>query len=114
MKKLLFIFLSVTLLFCACSNSSSSSSNSIIGTWKEHRADPSDDYGLGEYSFNRDGSGIFKVYGISNTQKMSFLWEKDGASRIKISSNSDVIYLELNNGLLIEKSSFGTIVYKKR
>ena len=115
MKKTFIFLLSIIILFGACSNTPTGNNPSIIGTWKEHRADPTDDYGLGEYSFNSDGSGVFKVYGITNIQKFSFLWERHDATTIRIITDTEEDYLEINNGLLIEKSNlFGTIVYKKK
>ena len=91
----------------------SQKSDSIIGTWKEYR-DNSDDYLLSTWKFNEDGTGLFTVKGMTNTQKLDFTWEKTGTSTIKVDTNGDISTLELNNGLLIEHGSFGSIVYKKQ
>ena len=110
--KLLVILLVVTLStnFYSCT---SQSSDSIVGTWKEYR-DDSDDYLLSTIKFNEDGTGLFTVQGMTNTQKFSFTWEKTDASTIKIDTNGNISTFELNNGLLIEHSSFGSIIYKKK
>lgn len=92
--------------------SCNSEENTIVGQWNEYRAD-GDDYLLSSWKFNEDGTGVFTVNGMSNTQKVSFLWEKD-ESNILVKTNNDNITLELNNGLLIEKNSFGTTVFKKK
>lgn len=42
----------------SCSNKSQNS-DSIVGIWKEYRADANDDYGLSSWKFNSDGSGLF-------------------------------------------------------
>lgn len=105
---LLIVTLSANLYSCM-----SKSSDSIVGTWKEYREN-SDDYLLSTWKFNEDGSGLFIVEGITNTQKFSFTWEKTGTSTIKINTNGDISTLELNNGLLIEHGSIGSIVYKKQ
>ncbi len=114
MKNFLILMLaSLTLAFSSCNNNSGNS-NSIVGTWKEYRSDPNDNYGLGTWKFNADGSGYFKVTGYTNIQKMGFIWDKTG-STIKVNTNDgNPITLELNNGLLIENgSAFGPTVYKK-
>lgn len=110
--KLLVILLIVTLStnFYSCT---SQSSDSIVGTWKEYREN-SDDYLLSTWKFNEDGSGLFTVQGMTNTQKINFTWEKTGTSTIKINTNGNISTLELNNGLLIENSAFGSVVYKKK
>lgn len=110
--KLLVILLIVTLStnFYSCN---SKNSDSVVGTWKEYR-DNSDDYLLSTLKFNEDGTGLFTVQGMTNTQKFSFTWEKTEASTIEINTNGDISTFELNNGLLIEHSSFGSIVYKKK
>ena len=110
--KLLVILLIVTLStnFYSCT---SQSSDSIVGTWKEYREN-SDDYLLSTWKFNKDGSGLFTVEGMTNTQKLGFTWEKIGTSTIKVNTNGDISTLELNNGLLIEHGNFGSIVYKKQ
>lgn len=85
-------------------------SDSIIGTWKEYR-DNSDDYLLSTWKFDEDGSGLFIVQGMT---KVSFTWEHSGSSIIIINTDGSSSTLELNNGLLIENSAFGSIVYKKQ
>lgn len=64
--------------------------------------------------FNSDGSGLFIVEGITNTQKVSFTWEKTNSSTITINLNGEETILELSNGLLIENSAFGSVVFKKQ
>lgn len=110
--KLLAISLLITLntSFYSCITQDS---DSIIGTWKEYR-DNSDDYLLSTWKFNEDGSGLFTVQGMTNTQKISFTWEKTEASTIIINMNGESSTLKLNNGLLIENSAFGSVVYKKQ
>lgn len=114
MKKFLLctaILLSLTLSACV---GGSGNSDSIVGTWKEYRDDPTDDYGLGTWKFNSDGSGYFMVEGFTNVQKVAFLWEKSG-STIRVNYNDDnPTVLRLNNGLLIENCAFGPTVYRKR
>ena len=51
---------------------------------------------------------------MTNTQKISFTWEKTEASTIIINMNGESSTLELNNGLLIVNSAFGSVVYKKQ
>lgn len=99
--------------FNSCGNKSQGS-NSIVGTWKEYRADTNDDYGLSSWKFNSDGSGLFIVEGITNTQKVSFTWESTNNSTITINLNGEETTLELNNGLLIENSALGSVVFKKQ
>ena len=111
MKHFLILFLGF-LLFTSCGNNGSS--NDVVGSWKEYRADSNDDYLLSTWKFNNDGSGLFIVGGYSNTQRTSFMWEKINAYTIRITMNGSSSNLELNNGMLIEKSGFGTVVYKKR
>ena len=107
--------MAVIIISIALSACSTSSNESIVGSWKEYRADSSDDYGLGEYTFRSDGSGVFTVYGYTNTQKVPFLWEKTESNTYRLQMNNSSSYLEVNNGLLVEKGSlYGTIVYKKR
>jgi hypothetical protein len=112
MKHIIYLLLFPFLLALTSCKGSSTSNESIIGTWVEHRADPNDDYGLGRWKFNGDGSGMFIVKGYTNTQRVAFTWERSGRY-IKVNMNGDIETLELNNGLLIEESSFGTTVYKK-
>nr|DAU37080.1 MAG TPA: hypothetical protein [Caudoviricetes sp.] len=111
-----FRFLTISLLVALGFNSCTfnpQNSDSIIGTWKEYR-DNSDDYLLSTWKFNEDGSGLFIVKGMTNTQKVSFTWENTNSSTITINMNGDTSTLELNNGLLIENSAFGSVVYKKQ
>lgn len=115
MKKIFFLAIIIILITISACNSGANSSESIVGSWKEYRADSSDDYGLGEYRFRSDGSGVFIVYGYTNTQKVPFLWEKTGSNSYKLNMNNSSSYLEINNGLLVESGSlYGTIVYKKQ
>jgi hypothetical protein len=96
----------------SCGNKSQNS-NSIVGIWKEYR-DNSDDYLLSTWKFNEDGSGLYTVQGMTNIQKVSFTWENTNTSTITINMDGEYSTLELNNGLLIENSAFGSIVYKKQ
>lgn len=110
----LFVCLSISIIFLLSScNNGSKSDDFIVGTWKEYRTD-GDDYLLSSWKFNSDGSGLFIVKAITNTQKLAFTWKKTGTSTIEINTNGDYQTLELNNGLLIEKSSFGTTIFKKQ
>jgi len=111
--KLLAISLLIITLNTGFYSCTSQDSDSIIGIWKEYR-DNSDDYLLSTWKFNEDGSGLYTVQGMTNTQKISFTWEKTGASTIIINMNGESSTLELNNGLLIENSAFGSVVYKKQ
>lgn len=110
-----FNFWAISLFIALSLNSCSlnSKSDSIIGTWKEYR-DNSDDYLLATWKFNEDGSGLFIVKGMTNTQKVSFTWENTNSSTITINMNGETSTLELNNGLLIGNSAFGSVVYKKQ
>lgn len=108
-----FICLNFTLLLLLSSCNSTSNSNDIVGVWNEYRAD-GDDYLLSSWKFNADGSGLFTVKAMTNTQKLAFTWEKRGSSTIKINLNGEYQELELNNGLLIEKGGFGTTIFKKK
>ena len=51
---------------------------------------------------------------MTNTQRVAFTWKKTSSSMIEINTNDDKLNLELNNGLLIEKGSFGTTIFKKQ
>ena len=107
MKAFRLLAISLVAALCVGLNScgnKSQGSNSIVGTWKEYRADTNDDYGLSSWKFNSDGSGLFIVEGITNTQKVS----------ITINLNGEETTLELNNGLLIENSALGSVVFKKQ
>lgn len=74
----------------------------------------SDDYSLSTWKFNEDGSGIFTLQGMTNTQKISFTLEKIEDSIIIDKHEWRKLTLELNNGLLIENNAFGNVVYKKQ
>lgn len=100
-----------SIVFYSCTYNTHTS-DSIIGIWKEYR-DNSDDYLLSTWRFDEDGSGLFIVQGMTNTQKVGFTWEHSGSSII-INMDGSSSTLELNNGLLIENSAFGSIVYKKQ
>ncbi len=114
MVKKIFLIIVLPIALWACNNSTNNV-ESIVGSWKEFRADSSDDFCLGEYRFRADGSGIFIVHGYTNTQRVPFLWEKTGLNTYKLNMNNSSCCLEVNNGLLVESSSlFGTIVYKKQ
>ena len=112
--KLFSVALVVLFMFCTCAGGTGCS-ESIVGSWKEYRADPSDDYGLATWKFNDDSSGMFIVEGYTNVQRVGFVWKMDGTNTIRISfSDGTSTTLDLNNGLLVENSAFGTIVYKKK
>ena len=111
MKRIIFALIASLFLLTSCGGSGNSSE--LVGSWKEYRVDPNDDYLLSTWKFNRDGSGLFIVGGFSNTQKTSFMWEKVNSSTVKISMGGSTSTLELNNGMLIEKSGFGTTVFRK-
>ena len=87
--------------------------NDVVGVWKEYRTD-GDDYLISSWKFNRDGSGIYMVVGATNKQRIAFTWKKTDYSTIEIDMNGDYSTLELTNGLLLEKSGYGTIVFKKQ
>ena len=110
--KRLFLFLAMS-LFLLSSCGGGSNSSDLVGSWKEYRADANDDYLLSTWKFNSDGSGVFSVSGFTETQKTSFMWEKLSSSTVKITMNGSTSTLELNNGMLIERSASGTIVFKK-
>ncbi|MBR5208499.1 MAG: lipocalin family protein [Paludibacteraceae bacterium] len=90
-----------------------SDSGNLIGTWNEYRED-GDDYLLSSFTFNQDGSGFFKVQGITNTQRISFSWSLSGQRVYIKNDKGDEDILSFNNGLIIEHSAMGDIVYKKR
>lgn len=113
MKKQIFIYALTALLACACGGSRQNT-NGIAGTWNEYRTDPNDDYGLSSWRFDKDGSGVFTVEGFSNTQQLRFRWEQTDGTTIRITTGDESIDLELSNGLLIEKSGFGSKVYRKQ
>lgn len=112
MKK---IFIGAIMMLClafsACNTNSASSS--IVGTWTEYRTD-GDNYGISSWKFNSDGSGLFSVRGYSNIQRVAFTWKSKGGSLVEIYIDGGYQTLEINNGLLIENSYMGTIVYKKQ
>lgn len=113
-KHLILAAISLLLVLVAC-NSNSRDLDSIVGVWNEYRDDPNDDYGLGTYKFNDDGTGYFMVKGYTSRQKRGFVWEKQGDKIIVDPNSTNPTILELNNGLLIEDSNlFGTIVYRKK
>lgn len=51
---------------------------------------------------------------MTNTQKVSFTWESTSTSTITINMDGEYSTLELSNGLLIENSALGSIVFKKQ
>ena len=107
------ILLSLTIMFLFSSCSGTSKGNdSIVGEWKEYRAD-GNNYGLSSWKFNRDGTGLFVVNGLTNTQRVAFTWKKIGSSTIEIQMNGEYMTLELSNGLLLEESFGETIVFKR-
>ena len=98
MKAFRLLAISLVAALCVGLNScgnKSQGSNSIVGTWKEYRADTNDDYGLSSW-------------------KVSFTWESTNNSTITINLNGEETTLELNNGLLIENSALGSVVFKKQ
>ena len=70
--------------------------------------------GLNSCGNKSQGSNLFIVEGITNTQKVSFTWESTNNSTITINLNGEETTLELNNGLLIENSALGSVVFKKQ
>ena len=111
MKKV-FICLNFALLLLFGSCNSAPTNNEILGEWKEYRAD-GNNYGLSSWKFNGDGTGLFVVNGLTNTQRVAFTWKKIGSSTIEIQMNGEYTTLELSNGLLLEESFGETIVFKR-
>lgn len=112
MSRLFWLMCIVTTLFMESCSSLANGDNKIIGEWKEYR-DNGDTYLLSSYKFNDDGSGLFIVNAMTNTQRVAFTWKKISDSTIEINTGSDIVTLELNNGFLVEHSFLGTIIFKK-
>jgi hypothetical protein len=111
-KILIFLSFVIVMLSSSC-NGAAKNDDSIVGVWKEYRTND-DDYLLSSWKFNSDGSGLFVVEGMTNTQKIAFTWKKTSSSEIEINTNGETQTLEINNGLLIENGAFGTTVFKKQ
>ena len=112
MKKIfIYLAISLSLAIYACGNNSNNNS-SIVGTWNEYRAN-GDNYLLSSWEFNADGSGLFTIRGYSGTQKIAFSWKSISDSKIEVYMDGNYQILQINNGLLIEESSCGTIIFKK-
>lgn len=104
----------VSISSCNSMNSKSSNNDSIVGTWCEYR-DDGDDYLLSTFVFNSDGSGVFKVKAITNTQRRPFTWSQNGQDVYVYHEDGEMITLSYNRGLIIEHSTlFGEIVFKKQ
>lgn len=115
MKKVLSLLILFVSLVCfsSCNSGNSGNGNSLVGTWREYR-DDGDDYLLSTIVFNADGSGVYKVEATTNTQRVAFTWSQSGQSVFLYRPGERPSELTYNNGLLIEHSAFGEIVYKKR
>lgn len=102
-------------LFCACF---SSNSNSIYGEWVEYRADdPTDTYLISHLEFKNGGIGAFWLTDAGRIRsKFEFTWTDDGYGNITTHSMMDgsSSHFSFNNGLVVENSAFGGVVYKKR
>ena len=103
----------VSLSSCNVMNGKSSNDGSVVGTWCEYR-DDGDDYLLSTYVFNSDGSGVFKVEAMTNTQRLPFTWSQAGKNIYVYHENGETTTLSYNQGLIIEHSGLGEIVFKKR
>lgn len=93
------------------------SSGSVYGVWKEYRADdPSNDYLLSQLRFNQDGTGSFALLDGDNVRsKFTFTWEMDNYGNIRTyTTNGSTSTYQFNNGLITERSAFGSVVYKKK
>ena len=103
----------VSLSSCNFMNGKSSNDGSVVGTWCEYR-DDGDDYLLSTYVFNSDGSGVFKVKAMTNTERLPFTWSQSGQNIYVYHENGETTTLSYNQGLIIELSGLGEIVFKKR
>ena len=103
----------VSLSSCNFMNGKSSNDGSVVGTWCEYR-DDGDDYLLSTYVFNSDGSGVFKVKAMTNTERLPFTWSQSGQYIYVYHENGETTTLSYNQGLIIEHSGLGEIVFKKR
>ena len=103
----------VSLSSCNFMNGKSSNDGSVVGTWCEYR-DDGDDYLLSTYVFNSDGSGVFKVKAMTNTERLPFTWSQYGQNIYVYHENGETTTLSYNQGLIIEHSGLGEIVFKKR
>ena len=103
----------VSLSSCYFMIGKSSNDGSAVGTWCEYR-DDGDDYLLSTYVFNSDGSGVFKVKAMTNTERLPFTWSQSGQNIYVYHENGETTTLSYNQGLIIEHSGLGEIVFKKR
>lgn len=111
---LMMLFVSIiSITSCNFKSSDTGSGNSIIGTWQEYR-DDGDDYLLSTYIFHSDGSGVFKVQALSNTQRLPFTWTLSGQKKYIEYDSGETTALSYNQGLIIEHSGFGEVVFKKK
>lgn len=98
----------------AADNQEHHNGSSITGTWKEYR-DNGDDYLLSSYTFYSDGSGVFKVEGLTNTQRVPYTWSLSGDEIYIYYEDGSARTLSYNQGLIIEHSNLsGDIVFKKQ
>ena len=103
----------VSLSSCNFMNGKSSNDGSVVGTWCEYR-DDGDDYLLSTYVFNSDGSGVFKVKAMTNTERLPFTWSQSGQNIYVYHENGETTTLSYNQGLIIAHSGLGEIVFKNR
>lgn len=99
---------------CNFDNGNNGNDGSIVGTWCEYR-DDGDDYLLASIVFNSDGSGVYMVEGMTNTQQVPFTWSLSGQKVYLSYEDGETTTLSYNQGLIIEHSGLlGEIVFKKR
>lgn len=108
----------ITFFTLYCNSCSSSSSNTIYGEWVEYRADdPTDTYLLSHIEFKSDGTGAFWLTDAGRIRtKYEFIWNDNGYGNVTTQSLLDgsISKFSYNNGLVVENSAMGGIVYKKR
>lgn len=87
----------------------------VVGTWKEYREDPDDDYLLTYCTFYKSGIGRLAYEGIAAKYVNRFTWKKTSSNTITLYfPDKTKTILNWDNGVLIEKSKlYGIIRYKK-
>ena len=134
-KKFVFIIL-LSSLISSCNNRNSSSHNDtindkynisendayvpnsdeIVGYWTQYRAD-SDNYLLGHYLFNANGTGYWILTGSLANDKdvrgtFKFIWHQDESKNIvTVTENRETEILSFSDGAIVKQSVLGNEIY---
>lgn len=99
--------------------SNSSSTDEIVGSWNENRTD-GDNYLLGHYIFNADGTGRWICTGGLDVDTdirsvIEFTWYQDASGDIVTKdTEGKTEVLSFQEGLIVEHSAGGDVIYVKR